>query len=75
MIEPLLSTGPPTPRNFFAKSLMTNAAIEPNRWDSMFGYLGSAGVNASVSWWFETISKHQSTFTSQFDIDHTHSLI
>ncbi|CCO35849.1 Reticuline oxidase [Rhizoctonia solani AG-1 IB] len=56
MIEPLLSTGPPTPRNFFAKSLMTNAAIEPNRWDSMFSYLGSAGVNASVSWWFETVS-------------------
>ncbi|CAE6437097.1 unnamed protein product [Rhizoctonia solani] len=56
MVEPLVSTGPPTRRNFFAKSLMTNAPVEPNSWDSLCDYLGSAGMNTSVSWWFETFS-------------------
>ncbi|KAH7334064.1 hypothetical protein B0J17DRAFT_675201 [Rhizoctonia solani] len=56
MIEPLVSTGPPTRRNFFAKSLMTNAPVKSDHWDSLCDYLGSVGTNASVAWWFETVS-------------------
>ncbi|CAE6374229.1 unnamed protein product [Rhizoctonia solani] len=56
IIEPVVSTSPLLRLNLFAKSLMTNESIAPNRWDSMCDYAVSAGINASVSWWFETVS-------------------
>ncbi|EUC61094.1 FAD-linked oxidoreductase, putative [Rhizoctonia solani AG-3 Rhs1AP] len=54
MIAPLANTYPR--QNLFTKSLMTSAPINSTSWDSVCDYFHDAGVNASVSWWFETVS-------------------
>ncbi|CAE6431344.1 unnamed protein product [Rhizoctonia solani] len=56
IIEPVVSTSSPLRLNLFAKSLMTNAPIAPDRWDNIWDYALSTGVNTSVSWWFEAVS-------------------
>ncbi|CAE6471085.1 unnamed protein product [Rhizoctonia solani] len=35
---------------------MTSAPVESTQWDSLCEYLGGTGMNASVSWWFESVS-------------------
>ncbi|EUC54236.1 FAD-linked oxidoreductase [Rhizoctonia solani AG-3 Rhs1AP] len=54
IIAPLYDVFPQ--HNLFAKSLMTSEPVSSTGWDNVSDYFNGAGVNASVSWWFETVS-------------------
>ncbi|QRW22693.1 FAD-binding domain protein [Rhizoctonia solani] len=56
IIAPLSTSTIPRRLNVFGKSLMTNDSVIPERWDSMCEYIFSAGMNASLPWWFESYS-------------------
>ncbi|KAF8752878.1 Berberine and berberine like [Rhizoctonia solani] len=44
---------------------MTNDSVIPERWDSMCEYIFSAGMNASLPWWFESYSTLRGAISRQ----------